>query len=190
MQTAREQDETDFPDLLVQPVGFVRNTVAEPFLKADENGISSEEHMNTVRRRVRETRSAVSEIIIREDLAELLDGIEDYSHLTVLYWGHKVPMRSRDLTRVHPMGRRDLPRVGIFSTCSPARPNPVLITTVSLDARRGNVLEVRGLDAINGSPVVDIKPFFMERLPQDGVRIPQWMQRIQDELQDEDDHDA
>jgi tRNA-Thr(GGU) m(6)t(6)A37 methyltransferase TsaA len=185
MKTMQGQTETDFPDLFLQPVGIVRNTVAEPFLKADENGITSEEHMNNVRRRVHETRSAVSEIVIREDLAELLDGIEDYSHLTVRYWGHKVPTRSRDLTRVHPMGRKDLPRVGIFSTCSPARPNPVLVSTVSLAARRGNILEVTGLDAIDGSPVVDIKPFFTERQPREGVRVPQWMQRIQDELQDD-----
>ncbi len=188
MKTTQGQTKTDFPDLFVQPVGFVRNMVTEPFLKADENGIASEENMNTVRKRVRETRSAISEIVIREDLADLLDGIDDYSHLTILYWGHKVPMRSRDLTRVHPMGRRELPQVGIFSTCSPARPNPVLMTTVSLTARRGNILEVTGLDAIDGSPVVDIKPFFTERQPRDDVRVPQWMQRIQDEF--EDDHDS
>jgi tRNA (Thr-GGU) A37 N-methylase len=80
------------------------------------------------------------------------------------------------------MGRRDLPEVGIFSTCSPARPNPVLTTVVRLIRREKNVLTVTGLDAIDGSPVIDIKPYVSEFYPREGVRIPAWMEQIQEEI--------
>jgi tRNA (Thr-GGU) A37 N-methylase len=80
------------------------------------------------------------------------------------------------------MGRKDLPEVGIFSTCSPARPNPVLTTVVRLVRRRDNVLEVTGLDAINGSPVIDIKPYVSEFYPREDIRIPAWMEQIQSDI--------
>src|SRR5690606_1748912 len=110
---------------------------------------------NSTMDHVREMRQSISEIVIDERLVALLDGIEEYSHLMVLYWAHKVPEEGRSLTRVHPMGRSEIPEVGIFSTCSPARPNPVLTTVVRLSRRRENVLEVAGLDAVDGSPVID-----------------------------------
>ncbi|MBE1426242.1 tRNA-Thr(GGU) m(6)t(6)A37 methyltransferase TsaA [Desulfomicrobium macestii] len=183
-------DGTDFPHLPVQAVGIIRNAVAEPILKTDDQGISMDARMEEMHRHIRETKTAVSEIVIREELMELLDGIDDYSHLIVLYWGHKVPDHGRLLTRVHPMGRKELPRVGIFGTRSPARPNPVLMTTVRLTARSGNILHVTGLDAIDNSPVIDIKPYVPERQPRDGVRMPQWMERIQAEIVAGDGNDA
>jgi tRNA-Thr(GGU) m(6)t(6)A37 methyltransferase TsaA len=183
-------DATDFPHLPVQAVGVVRNAVAEPILKTDDDGISLDARMEEMRCHIRETRTAVSEIIINENLLELLDGIDDYSHLIVLYWGHKVPDHGRALTKVHPMGRKELPRVGIFGTCSPARPNPVLMTTVRLTGRDGNALYVTGLDAIDNSPVIDIKPYVPERQPHDEVRMPQWMERIQNEIAADNTRDA
>jgi tRNA (Thr-GGU) A37 N-methylase len=77
----------------------------------------------------------------------------------------------------------DYPEVGIYATCSPARPNPVLMTVVSLHGRRGNVLEVSGMDAVDGSPVIDIKPYVADFYPRD-VRIPGWMQRINREVEE------
>jgi len=83
---------------------------------------------------------------------------------------------------VHPMGRADIPKTGIFSTCSPARPNPVLATVVRLHARRGNVLEVTGLDAVDGSPLIDIKPYVPSHYPQADVRVPAWMEELMKEI--------
>ena len=80
------------------------------------------------------------------------------------------------------MGREDIPLTGIFSTCSPARPNPVLMTVVELRQRRGNVLTVAGLDAINGSPVIDIKPYVAEFYPREGVVVAEWMARLMAEM--------
>ncbi len=131
---------------------------------------------------VRSVKKAVPEIVIDEYRIALLDGIEEYSHIAVLYWGHKVPEESRSVDRVHPMGRIDIQKTGVFSTCSPARPNPVLATVVALRARRGNVLEVAGLDAVDGSPVIDIKPYVPAQYPKGDVRIPLWMARLMEEV--------
>lgn len=168
------------PDkMILRPVGFVRNQNQEPSLLAGSEGLKRQE--NSIRHMYEKDKD-FSEIIINEDLIDILDGIEQYSHITVLYWAHRVPEQSRSLTRVHPMGRRDFPLVGIFGTCSPARPNPVLMTVVRLRSRKGNVLEVLDLDAVNGSPVIDIKPYVNRFYPQEEIRTPEWIQKIQKEL--------
>jgi len=169
-------------DITLHPVGIIHNTIKEPHLVAREDGLSMNGKHAVMVERIRRTDTEVSEIVIRDDLMDILEGIEEYSHLVVLYWAHAVPQERRTLTRVHPMGRKDLPEVGIFSTCSPARPNPVLTTVVRLIERKGNVLEVTGLDAIDGSPVIDVKPYVSGFYPREGVRIPAWMQQIQDEM--------
>ncbi len=161
--------------MLLHPVGLIRSAVQEPFLVAGRDGISMREGGDASRAHIRSTKEAISEIIIDENRIELLEGIEEYSHVTVLYWGHRVPEEGRAVNRVHPMGRKDIPQTGIFSTCSPARPNPVLSTVVRLHARRGNVLEVTGLDAVDESPLIDIKPYVPTHYPQTDVRIPAWM---------------
>jgi L-fuculose-phosphate aldolase len=63
----------------------------------------------------------------------------------------------RGRLKVHPRGREELPERGVFSTRSPHRPNPVSLHTVTLLSIEGNVLRIRGMDAIDGTPVVDIK---------------------------------
>jgi tRNA-Thr(GGU) m(6)t(6)A37 methyltransferase TsaA len=70
----------------------------------------------------------VSKIILREDLAEALDGIEDFSHLLVIFWMHKISKEERKTMKVHPRGRRNMPLLGVFATRSPFRPNPIGLT--------------------------------------------------------------
>ncbi len=142
--------------------------------------------MEAIKARVPDIRKMKSEVVIHREMVDILEGIEKYSHLMVLYWAHKVPEQSRSLTRVPPMGRKDIPLTGIFSTCSPARPNPVLACVVRLCGRRDNVLEVTGIDAINGSPVIDIKPYVREWYPETGIRIPEWMRHLQEEVGEDD----
>lgn len=168
--------------ITLNPVGIIHNTITEPSLVAVKDGLTLQGSHAAMVERVRRTDTEVSQIVIREDLEDILNGIEDYSHLVVLYWAHAVPEERRSLTRVHPMGRKDFPEVGIFSTCSPARPNPVLMTIVRLTKREKNVLTVIGLDAIDGSPVIDIKPYVSEFYPREGVRVPAWMEQIQEEI--------
>ena len=123
--------------------------------------------------------------MIHEDLEGILDGIEDFSHILVLYWAHQTPEEARKIKKVHPMGRKENPLTGIFATCSPARPNPVLMTAVKLLAREGNVLKVQGLDAIDQSPVIDVKPYVPSYQIIDEVKVPWWMERILKEFADE-----
>jgi len=170
--------------IILRPVGIIKNKIKKPFLSAEDDGIKMQGNIDNFRTHIREIHQEISEIIINKDLIEILEDIEKYSHIMILYWADKVPEQSRSLTKVHPMGRKENPKVGIFSTCSPARPNPVLITVVRLHERNKNVLYVTGLDAVNGSPVIDIKPFAREFYPQDKVRVPEWMEKIIKENQE------
>ena len=98
-----------------------------------------------------------SKVVLAEEFAEGLDGIEGFSHVYVIFWLHKVKNLERRVLKVHPRGRRDLPSVGVFATRSPMRPNPIGLTRVRLVKKEDNTLFVKGLDALDGSPIIDIK---------------------------------
>jgi tRNA-Thr(GGU) m(6)t(6)A37 methyltransferase TsaA len=97
-------------------------------------------------------REDISEIILKEEYAGLLEDIEGYSHIVILYWGHEITEEGRRLKKVHPMGVETNLLTGVFCTCSPARPNPVLTKVVRLLEVKGNILKVSGLDAIDILP--------------------------------------
>jgi len=133
-------------------VGIVRNDLKEPSLRHRDGDLEHDPG-----NRGTDPCDMISEIIVHQRFSDALDGIEDFSHIIVMFW---TDCRVMDDLLVHPAGRRDLPLRGIFSTRSPARPNPVALTTVKLMERKGNVLVVMGLDAIDGTEVIDIKPHF------------------------------
>ncbi|WP_020589562.1 tRNA (N6-threonylcarbamoyladenosine(37)-N6)-methyltransferase TrmO [Desulfobacter curvatus] len=166
------------PDMALFPVGIITNEVKTPFLKSDKTGISMQGDMEKVMQEVRKTKTRRSRIVIRPEFVNLLTGIEAYSHLVVLYWAHLVAKENRTITMVHPMGRKQIPKVGIFCTASPVRPNPILTTVVKLWACEDNVLTVTGLDAVDQSPVLDIKPYVEKFHPKEETRIPAWMAQI------------
>ncbi len=96
----------------------------------------------------------LSQIIIQPEFEEGLEGVEKCHQLFILYWFD----RAEDpLLKVVPHGRTQ--KRGIFSTRAPPRPNPIGLTLVDLIKREGAVLTVRGLEALDGSPVLDIKPY-------------------------------
>jgi tRNA-Thr(GGU) m(6)t(6)A37 methyltransferase TsaA len=121
----------------------------------------------------------VSEIEVDAKWTELLDGIEEFSHIIILFWMHKVSRDTEPPVKVHPRGRADLPLVGLFATRSPHRPNSIGITTVKLLERRGNVLIVQGLDAIDGTPVIDIKSYMIPNISRKDLRMPEWVAKLQ-----------
>ena len=124
-------------EMTLKAVGRVRSPIKDPILRADACSLELQGALEDARRRVRDTADTVSEIEIYPEVADLLDGIEDFSHLLVLYWAHLVPEAGRSLLKVHPIGRKEFPLKGIFATCSPARPNPVLVNaSVSCSATR------------------------------------------------------
>jgi tRNA-Thr(GGU) m(6)t(6)A37 methyltransferase TsaA len=106
--------------------------------------------------------------------AEALDGIEEYSHAEVLFYFDRVPGSAVERGARHPRGNTAWPSVGIFAQRAKARPNRVGSTVVEIVGRQGRVLEVLGLDAVDGTPVIDIKPVMREFLPRTPVRQPVW----------------
>ncbi len=139
----------------LRPIGVVRNNVAEPRAEGWED--------------VR------SDLIFRDDLLDALDDIEAYSHIIVVFYCHKVPEEERAGGRIHPRGDVRLPEQGVLATRSQRRPNAVGVSVVPLLRRRRNILRVQGLDAIDGTPVLDIKPYLP---PYDSVpdaRVPGWV---------------
>jgi len=125
-------------------------------------------------------KTRISRVVIRSELAEALEGVEGFSHLFVLFWLHKIPDEQRKTLKVHPRGRKDLPLLGIFATRTMLRSNPVGLTLVELVKAEGNVLTVRGLDAFDGTPVLDIKPFDSWDMDDD-VRVPIWWTKLDKE---------
>ena len=96
-----------------------------------------------------------SRIVLDPTLTAGLQGLEPGQRVTVLFQFHR--SGDYDLCQ-HPRGDRSRPKRGVFALRSPRRPNPIGSTIVELVAIEGNVLRVRGLDAINGTPVLDLKP--------------------------------
>jgi tRNA-Thr(GGU) m(6)t(6)A37 methyltransferase TsaA len=139
----------------LKPIGIVRNGVREPRMEGWEG--------------------LLSDIIIRKNLTDALDGIEGYSHVIVLFHLHKVPDEQRGRTQCHPRGDPRYPLQGVFATRTQNRPNPVGISVVKLVKRRRNVLRVRGLDAINATPVLDIKPYIPNYDVPPDARVPDWV---------------
>jgi tRNA-Thr(GGU) m(6)t(6)A37 methyltransferase TsaA len=96
----------------------------------------------------------------------------------VLFWMHRAAEAEPVRMRRRPQGREDMPELGIFAQRARHRPNPIGITTVKLLRRQGNRLSVQGLDAINGTPVLDVKPYVPAYDAAESPRVPEWMSRL------------
>jgi tRNA-Thr(GGU) m(6)t(6)A37 methyltransferase TsaA len=144
-------------EINLTPIGFVKNSLKEP--------------------KREDVQSVTSEIIVNEDLKEALSGIDEFSHIIVIYWMHLIPSSERSIMKVHPKRNQNLPLTGVFATRSPARPNPMGMATVKLLERRGNILKVIGLDAVNGTPVLDIKPHIPGSDSPAGAKTPGWLSK-------------
>ena len=103
-----------------------------------------------------------AQVIIDPAYEKALDGIESFSHIIIVFWLHKIKKSERLIMQVHPYRNPSLPLKGVFATRSPVRPNPIGLTVVKLLKRKANILTVEGLDAIDGTPVLDIKPYLPE----------------------------
>jgi len=145
----------ELPGMSLKAIGIVRNEIKQPL----RHGWGE----------------IVSDIVLNSNLTEALDGLDEFSHLIVLYWMHQLPAGKQLSLKVHPMGKLELPLVGRFATRSPNRPNPVGQATVRLLERRGNILKVKGLDAIDGTPVIDIKPYIPGYDSATDAKAPPWI---------------
>jgi len=140
-------------DWTVHPIGVVRSKIESPGDAPKQGALEGTE----------------AEVVVHPEVAEALVGLErrvlgngdpareggPTGKIIVLCWMHEA---DRGRLKAHPRGQEDRPERGVFSTRSPHRPNPVSLHTVELLEIRGNILRVRGMDAIDGTPVIDIKP--------------------------------
>jgi tRNA-Thr(GGU) m(6)t(6)A37 methyltransferase TsaA len=117
-------------------------------------------------------REIVASIELEEAFVPALLGIEEWSHLFVIFWMHGLASAPSRLT-THPRHRIDLPEVGVLAARGRERPNPIGLAVVELLKRSGAVLHVRGLDAYDGTPVIDIKPYDQYDVVKD-LRAPRW----------------
>ena len=116
-----------------------------------------------------------STIGINPEYCPGLLGVESYSHLIVLYWMHlREDEENRGALQVTPSRHEGAPLTGVFACRSPSRPNPIGLTVVKLDAVEGCRLKVSGLDALEGSPIVDIKPYSPRGDSVPDARTPEW----------------
>ena len=139
--TARDEALRSLPDAIrdLTPVAVVRNTSQET---------SS-----------RTWAQVHSELVFREEFVPGLDGLEGFSHVFVLTWMDHVTEEGRALLRLHPTGDENSPEVGVFATRTAHRPNPIALSVVPLEQVSKNVVTVVGLDVVNGTPVLDVKPY-------------------------------
>lgn len=109
---------------------------------------------------------------------DALDGLEEFSHVEVLFFFDRVDPAKIVSGARHPRNHRDWPAVGIFAQRGKARPNRIGSTICRLQRREGRRLWVEGLDAIDGTPVLDIKPVMREFLPREELRQPAWSHEL------------
>ena len=110
--------------------------------------------------------------------AEALAGLEDFSHVEVIFLFDGLDEADVAVGARHPRGNEDWPRVGIFAQRASSRPNRLGLTTCELLAVDGLEIRVRGLDAIDGTPVLDIKPYLREFGPRGPVTQPAWSSQL------------
>ena len=106
---------------------------------------------------------------------DALDGVESFSHVEVLFLFDRVAKERIVTGARHPRNNRDWPAVGIFAQRGKNRPNRIGSTICRVVRREGRRLHVAELDAIDGTPVLDIKPVLSEFLPRGPVRQPAWV---------------
>jgi tRNA (Thr-GGU) A37 N-methylase len=147
-------------ELTLRAIGFVRGGRTEP-IDDDWDSVRSEIELDT-----------------GQFTPDALIGLTDFSHAEVLFHFHRLdPARIAAGAR-HPRGREDWPKVGIFAQRGSTRPNLLGITVCRILGVSGHRVEVQGLDAVDGTPVLDIKPVMSGFAPRGTVREPDWAREI------------
>ena len=122
-----------------------------------------------------------SEIHLHPELAKGLQGLAGFSHILVVFCLDRAQGfdPAKQLLR-KPRGREDMQEIGVFAQRTKYRPNPLGVTAVELLGIEGNVVRVRGLDALDGTPVLDIKPYMPPFDRMENVRMPPWVELFMD----------
>lgn len=142
------------PAIALRPIGVVRSSVVDPRnVRLDE---------------------ARCHIVLHEDHRAALHGLEGFSHIIVLTWLDRVTDAERLIAQEHLAGNRSLGPFGVLALRTHHRPNPIGLTVVALERVEGAILTVRGLDAVDGTPVLDIKPYLPPYDSRPEALLPAW----------------
>jgi tRNA-Thr(GGU) m(6)t(6)A37 methyltransferase TsaA len=150
----------ELPDVTTRPIGYVKSRIKQTM----PDGWADIE----------------CEVVLRPELEPMLLNLRDYSHVIVVFWPHLVPEDIRgSKPQLHPRDDERNPLMGVLATRSQIRPNPILTSPVRLLSVKRAVLKVRGLDAVDGTPVLDVKPYlpFFDSVPD--ARVPKWVDDAQ-----------
>ena len=142
----------------LHPIGYVRSPVKEPV----DAGWGDVE----------------ARIELLPEFRGGLRGLEAFSHVLVVAWLHQAAFEPARHLQRRPRGQADMPLLGIFAQRAKDRPNPLGITVVTLLGVDGDGLRVRGLDAIDGTPILDLKPYFPDFDAASGASVPEWVARL------------
>ncbi len=146
--------------LIIEPIGIVYNGVQESRdASFDWSGITSQ-------------------IELEENYSKYTRGLEGFSHLWVIFWIHRAS-KKKLAAEIHPKGDKTLPLVGVFASRSPNRPNSVGLKLAEIIRVEGKLITVKGLDALNGTPVIDIKPYSPGYDSVSEFRVPPWSSSFQ-----------
>ncbi|MGC9009131.1 MAG: tRNA (N6-threonylcarbamoyladenosine(37)-N6)-methyltransferase TrmO [Sulfolobales archaeon] len=155
----------------LRPIGFVRTRYSDDQIRNSWEGVEGY-------------------IEILEEYRDGLRGIEEFSHIIVIAYLHKVTDHQRKTLVVKPrrairlgFSLEELPEIGVFASDSPHRPNPIALTIVELIKIDKNILYVKNLDLFDGTPVLDIKPYTPSRIISN-IRIPNWVRLIEERIRE------
>jgi len=158
-------------EIIIKPIGVVRTDVGDEFVKDSLEGV-------------------VGRIEIFKEYEGGLEGIEEFSHIIVLAYLHKVTEEQKKVLKVKHkrllklgFSLDELPEVGVFCSDSPHRPVPIALTIVKLVRREENILHVEGLDLYDGTPILDIKPYTPERIIKD-ITLPEWYVKLKKKVEE------
>ena len=141
--------------LSISPIGYVKNDVRDI--------------------KFHNWKHLISRLVIKDRYVEALKGLEEFSHLFLI---SRLHLPGKVLLKRHPRDRQDLPEVGIFATRSQMRPNRLGLHLVQLLTRERNELVVVGLDAVDGTPLLDIKPYIPEQDVVAAATVPDWVRKL------------
>ncbi|MFC1533606.1 tRNA (N6-threonylcarbamoyladenosine(37)-N6)-methyltransferase TrmO [Thermodesulfobacteriota bacterium] len=120
----------------------------------------------------------VSSIEIFNEYQDALQGLDQFSHIIILSWFHENDKEEKRKTlRVYPRGDRKNPLTGVFATRSPIRPNLVAFFTSRIISIKGNIIKIEDINALEGSPVIDIKPYIPYQDCIQNAVTPEWLKR-------------
>ncbi len=140
--------------ILLRPIGVVRSSLRDL--------------------RYRDASAQVATLVLYPELAPALTGLDGFSHAIVLTWLDRVSDEERQRLTEHPAGDTALPEIGVLALRTHHRPNPIGMTVVRIQRVDGSRVHVVGLDAVDGTLILDVKPYLP---PYDSVpdaRLPRW----------------